>query len=143
MHFNQRWTVLEKLYLSRVPADLVGKVIEHWLSYDDHARYDKLENNCQHFVRDFVAPFTPNAEAAKRLSSSFDDKILKSFIPGGMMADRIGSEAQCHYAFDKLWPVLKAYKTEEELRREQTESEVCSNAADIRWNVAYLNMDRD
>ena len=66
-HFNQRWTVLEQLYLSRLPADLVGRIIEKWLSYDNHARYDRLENNCQHYARDFVAPLTINAEPAKRL----------------------------------------------------------------------------
>ena len=116
-HFNTKWTVLEKVYLSKMDCPLIGELIVEWLGYDNHAVYELGSNNCQHFVRDFVAPL--DVKIAKRLSSSFDVKIVKSMIPAGVIAEGIDAEAKCNNINRRLWPIIERYQEESKQQREE------------------------
>ena len=116
-HFNERWTVLEKIYLREMSCELVGILIEEWLKYDCHAIYELTHNNCQHFCRDFVAPL--DIKIAKRLSASFDVRVAKSLVPAGILAEGIDAEAKCNNIHAKLWPICEEYKKQCEIKKNQ------------------------
>merc|ERR1712154_9919 len=73
--------------------------------------------NCQHFVRDFVAPL--DIRIAKRLSSSFDAKVVKSLIPAAVLAEGIDAEAKCNNIHSRLWPILSDYKRKTQIKKEK------------------------
>eukprot|EP01084_Bolivina_argentea_P008705 16285_1 len=121
-HFTTRWGILDRLYLEEISCELIGILLEEWLSYDNHAVYILMQNNCQHFVRDFVAPL--NLTMAKRLSASFDHKVVKSAIPAGMLAETIDVEATCNNIHQRLFPILQQYQRMIKDRKSQEQKEV-------------------
>lgn len=149
-HFNTKWTVLEKVYLSQMDCPLIGKLIVEWLSYDNHAVYELGSNNCQHFVRDFVAPL--DVTIAKRLSSSFDVKIVKGMIPAGVIAEGIDAEAKCNNINRRLWPIIAQYQEQRKQKRKKRESkqddlmnnfDAVANALGLSFSEDELDDDDD
>ena len=115
--FNERWSVLEKVFLGNFACELVGILIEEWLKYDNHGVYELTHNNCQHFVRDFVAAL--DRKTAKRLSAAFDVRIAKSLVPAGVLAEGIDAEAKCNNIHAKLWPICEEYMNNYELKQHE------------------------
>ena len=99
-YFNQRWSTLAKIYLRNISCELIGILIESWLRIDNHAVYDSLHNNGQHFVRDLVSALDINV--AKEVSARFDGRSI--------LSEAIEAEA-CDAMHIKLWPILEDYKT--------------------------------
>merc|ERR1712129_142232 len=107
--FNIAWIVLERIYLSQMDCPLIGRLIAEWLSYANHGVYELSSNNCQHFVRDFVAPL--DVKIAERLRPDGLGTV-KSIIPVGVITAGIDAKTQSNFAKQKLWPVIAKYKEE-------------------------------
>ena len=98
-YYNQRWEVIDKIFLNRIDIELIGRLVLRWIRTKTNRKYDIVNNNCQSFVRDFTSIF--HLSKARDLTTLMDSKILSHALPGGLAVDRISQGIICVYLY--IW----------------------------------------
>ena len=114
-YFTTRWETIWKVWLNRISAECIGRLIIRWLRTNDYAIYQVAKNNCQHFVRDITASL--DVSAAKKLNSLFDHKVIASVLPAVAVADGMTEEVRMYEIRDILIDEMNHYNKGQQKRK--------------------------
>eukprot|EP01084_Bolivina_argentea_P259415 437710_1 len=112
--FTQRWEIIQKTYLKELSTYAIGRLLIRWLGTNDYAIYTVDQNNCQHFVMDFVSAL--DTLVAKQLCSLFGYK-------------RFGYEIRMYEIRDILIDELK------EIYQNQKEKETNNHITEEKYEI--------
>ena len=129
-YFTTRWETLWKVWLNRISAECIGRLIIRWLRTNDYAIYQVAKNNCQHFVRDLTASL--DLSAAKKLNSLFDHKVIASLLPAVAIADGMTEEVRTYEIRNILIDEMNHYNKGQQKKKRKQIQELESKQERIR-----------